>query len=361
MDTNKIIEIIKNNNKKSKKSSYGILGIFLVFFVILIILYIGKKTTNYCYMSIICIAIVLVEIVVILLKDKKANQKIDEILKYKDDIDNYCEEVGNNVYRTKKRLLVIKPSAIKQVDFDNIVSCIDGFGYSSLGDTYTKYPTIIVTMSDNSKVTIESNDNIKGLLSKYYSDNNKDNKKTGEVIKSDAIKDLNKYDDYQQGYIDLPLFNKKECSLWIDSDVSVDYANKVASVIKELKEYDIDSAKESTVWYYNNDLKENGYHPGETNIPLKISKYDVLKYLRLEEIYIRKQDNNEIIYTIWFKTDMEPEHGISWMFKDKKNVYVGPGSDIDDKELNVNYNFAKDYHQEVRLTNEDYLEIEKGN
>ena len=58
---------------------------------------------------------------------------------------------------------------------------------------------------------------------------------------------------------------------------------------------------------------------------------------------------------------MEPEHGLSWVFKEKKNIYVGPGSDIDEEVLNSDFNFAKEYHQEVRLTNEDYLEIEKGN
>lgn len=353
IDTSKLIEEINNTSIKGKKTSCSILGIFLVFFSILIILYVSNKTSSYLYVAIICLLIVLLEVIVIICKNKFTKEMNNELLKIKDEIDNYCENLGNDIYSTKNRILMINPSSIKQIVFSNIVSCTDSFGYRSSGDNYTKYPTIVVTMNDAKKITLKSSNRLKELLSKYYSGNKEDNKIDGESIRSQVIKDFYKFDDYQQGYIDLPLFSKKDCSLWIDSDVSIDYADKVAKVIKELTETDIDSAKESTIWYHNNDINENGYHKELTNVPLRINKDDVLKYLELEEIYIRKQSNNEIMFTIWFKTELENEHGISWVFKDKKIIYVGPGSDIDEENLNVEYNFAKSYHQEVKLKNEE--------
>ena len=362
MKANDIINGLIDYKKRCLKT-YIIMLCLLCIFVLLCL---GGYFFGYSdYLRIIiALAFIILFIVFLVVHTKNSiNKKVEIIKSLQDEIDSQCEVVSKGLYATNNRIIEVnndfKPT--KVIEFSKIVSCEKKRIYDE--NSTNGMPIVNITTNDNKKITLHSNSRLEEILGRYLG--NENDKKSGEVygkhIESNDIKDFYQLEDHYEGNIDVPVFNVNNCYTWIEKDVTPEYANKVASLIKSLTYSDIDDALESTVSYYNNDLKDYGYHPETCKIPLRVNKEEMFKHIELISIYISKSNDNSRGFVLEFKTSDIPEENITWVIKEKKLLYVGRGG----KDLGLNYdysnnknNFAIGYHEKVTLTEKEYNELE---
>lgn len=349
-----MIDMIKTKYRKNEKSSYLLIGFFAILIGIAILLYAKEGQSGELWIIGIFVLIIAGILVKIILKQKKFKEMIEWIHGNQEEINQDCEFMEDNCYATKYRVIKIYPEACKleQVEFNQIQKIEDSRFVNT--DNMQDIPALTITTMDQKKYKWRKTDRLDCIL---HDDKREEEESEGVKMASSDIKDYYQYDDYQQGFIDVDLLNAKDVSMWMDTDIEESYANQVAHTIKTLTREEIEEALESTVWFYNDNLKEDGYFNKE--LPLRMTKEEVLNYITLNEIYPRKEENQRICYTLFFHTEMEPEHGISWGFEDKELIYVGAGADYAEENLKDDYNYAKKYHDPVTLTEEEYKELEE--
>ena len=354
MKTDDIIKGLIDYKKKCIKMYYIMIGFLSVFVVVCLLAYF-RVQGNYLRISLGIIVLIIFVVAAMIKMKNSIDKKVEVIKSYENEIDTHCEAVDIGLYATNNRLIEadnnLKP--VKVVEFSKIVSCENKRIYDENSTNGT--PIIIITTNDNKKVTLHSNNRLEEILSNFFG---KESNNKGKYIESSDINDFYQFDDHYEGYINVPVFNVSRCYTWIDSDVTPEYANMVASLIKSLTYNDIQDALESSIWYYNNDLKEYGYHPESCKVPLRVNKEEMYKNIKLNSIYISKVNDNVPGFVFEFKISEVPEENFTWVIKEKNLIYVGRNGADYDFSNNKN-NFVKGYHDPVTLTEEEYRELEE--
>ena len=172
-----------------------------------------------------------------------------------------------------------------------------------------------------------------------------------------------KYDSYE-GKIIFPLFNK-EIGISFDKDVDLEYAEKCAEYLMHLSDKVIDDLCESAISYYEDYVREDCRF--EENMPLHITGREILDYMDPVVVIISKPPtNNNIGFNMELNCVWEEEHGMSWIVRDDKTIYMSWFDTISPwKEKGfykeANYNFANTYYKRPELVIPEELQDRMAN
>jgi len=278
------------------------------------------------------------------------DKRINELEMMRNEIDNYCVEIGKNIYITTDNLMILDGNKTKNsiIRLDNIKSVNRVYG------------------DGDSSIRIETKDKKVYLI--YYDENMLNRIQTKNVpktkkVESELVKNFILYDDYATGTIYVPgLKMESEIYVYKNDEHTIEYAETTAKKIKEYTYKDFSDAIECSVWSYYAYLKEHGYDEflyKNNRITVDVSKNNILNYMTLVNV---ASETDGIV--LQFEVPWDEEHGFSWVFKNKELIYVGSGHDVyptsNDKVLNGFWNYAKKYHKEVFLSSEEKLKLEEA-
>jgi len=138
-----------------------------------------------------------------------------------------------------------------------------------------------------------------------------------------------------EGEFDFSLF-KTETNVFIDMEESdIDYVNKCIENLNSLSDEIIDKLCEYTIRYCE-DFREY-FEDEEIDIPKGIKGREILKYVKPVCLGIEEPDSEDIIgYSIELNVAWEEEHGMEWVIKNNKVMYVsiysGKGAWCDEED-----------------------------
>lgn len=118
----------------------------------------------------------------------------------------------------------------------------------------------------------------------------------------------------------VPLFNQ-EISVFLDSDVStgfLDYAAKCADALRSLPDDVINKLCEYSNVYCEDFCDAIGENPPEIK-----EMRDILKYIQPVSFIIEEPKDESIVIHLELNCDWENEHGLEWLIKDGRILYVG--------------------------------------
>lgn len=124
----------------------------------------------------------------------------------------------------------------------------------------------------------------------------------------------------------------------IDDDADLDYAQKCAEYLNDISEETIKDLCEASIRYCNDFLENTGQ-------PIKeFSSYkDVLSLVYPSILIIPDPESDETVIHMELNCQWEPEHGMEWVVRSGKVLYVGgfngtyPWGEI---PQDVSYNYA---------------------
>ena len=337
-----IVEKMKNEMKRSNRYFY----IFTLFIPVVIWAVFNVENS----MGIVYVygAFYLFELCTYIYRNATFNNKLQELERYQGEIDKYCVEMRSGIYATEYSLMILSGGASKNkiIKLEDIESI----------DSYTQSDgpgNIRIKLKDGEFIDIPYNNKIVEFLRRKEPPKCK-------KLESDLVKDLYVYNDYAEGSIFVPALNKY-CEISIhDVDNVLKYAEDTARKAREYTINDIKDAITCSLWSYRDYLKEYGYDKSlyRKKIPIDVSENNILDYMLFTGVHATDGG-----IAFWFEVPWEVEHGFSWVFKGKDLIYVGSGQDIfpndDSSILGSSGNYARKYHKEVILTEEDKKRIEE--
>ena len=335
----KLIESIKTDKSFKDK-------IFYIFtFLIPVIIYASIYVEDFYMIGIILGFTYIAFLYSFFVRNKNYNSKIDEVERHQQEIDEYCVKVNNNLYVTKNNLIDLdgKPGNDLFISLDDI---------ESVETTYYEYNkgTRVNYKNGKSKTYNYSVDLENALRHKEPINKRK--------LESNYVKDLYLEGDEIEGKIEVPGLNTHCIISYSNDDNVLNEIENMARVVKSFNHNDFSDAITSTLWAYRGFLKEYGYNIDLylKHMPIDVDKDSIMKYVKLDTI----TSLGDTIY-FFFEVPWEMEHGFSWIYKNKRLIYVGSGTDMSltEKELNSEWNFAKSHHLEVSLSGEEKRRIEE--
>lgn len=134
-------------------------------------------------------------------------------------------------------------------------------------------------------------------------------------------------------------FNLFDCEIdiYIEKDVSIEYAEKCVKMLNTLSDNTIDDLCKYSIRYFE-DFKNN-YDEDEfvewCNMPTHVEGREILKYIYPSGINIEYPENHNIYaLDMELNCEWEEEHGMEWVIRDNKVIYVssynGVGAWVDD-------------------------------
>ena len=135
-----------------------------------------------------------------------------------------------------------------------------------------------------------------------------------------------------------------DMEVWIEKDVPLEYAEKCAKHFTNLSDSFVDDFCERAIKYYEfmrEEWEEYGIFDDivsemEQTMPEEIVGRDILKYISSPNMFISAPEKDMAGYNIEFNCVWEPEHGLDWIIRGDKTLYVGQAEGIgawaDDEE-----------------------------
>ena len=121
-----------------------------------------------------------------------------------------------------------------------------------------------------------------------------------------------------------------EIGINIDPDVDMEYAEMCAEHFNSLSDRMIDEFCDMAVRYcefMHEEWADFGYddivEEINTAIPEKVEGREILKFISSPTMYVMPPEQNVPGYSIECNCIWEPEHGLDWIIRDDKNLYVG--------------------------------------
>ena len=123
----------------------------------------------------------------------------------------------------------------------------------------------------------------------------------------------------------------KELVSFYDRWYSIENATKIAQECQKLSK-----SKEITIHELHQlaseavlKLKLYEYNFGNVYLAMKEQlehePKEILKFMHLMGVHVEQTEDKTLLFTIEFQNDWEVEHGIDWIIKDTKPIYVGQG------------------------------------
>ena len=132
------------------------------------------------------------------------------------------------------------------------------------------------------------------------------------------IENLKKEDDFFEGRVHFDLFNA-DIGVIIDLNLkNFDFAEKCAVALNNMSEETIEKLCEYSASYCKDVCEETG------DGSLKITtNRDILHYIEPGNLLIPVPKDDEVIIHLEMACDWEDEHGLEWLIKNDKILYVG--------------------------------------
>lgn len=146
-----------------------------------------------------------------------------------------------------------------------------------------------------------------------------------------------------EGEFDFSLFGT-ETNVFIDMEEPLlDYVNKCIENLNSLSDEIIDKLCEYTIRYCE-DYREYFEDEG-IDIPKGIKGREILKYVKPVCLGIEEPDDEDIIgYSIELNVAWEEEHGMEWVIRDNKIMYVSSfnnmGAWCDEEDYDDGFNYV---------------------
>jgi hypothetical protein len=141
------------------------------------------------------------------------------------------------------------------------------------------------------------------------------------------IKDLQDGESYKEGVAFFRLF-QTDINVFIDDGVDLAYAEKCVDAMNALSSETIENLCNSSIryceWIIEN--SEDVYEDGDEIIiiPENIKSRDILEFIKPSVMIIYQPlDHSIAAFSMELNCDWEPEHGMEWVIKDEKILYVG--------------------------------------
>lgn len=149
-------------------------------------------------------------------------------------------------------------------------------------------------------------------------------------------------DLFIEGTFHSTLFNC-EIGINIDPEVDMEYAEMCVEHFNSLSDDMIDEFCEMAIRYcefMREEWADFGYddivEEIENTIPKKVEGRNILQFISSPTMYIMPPEQNIPGYSIECDCIWEPEHGLDWIIRENKNLYVGQsealGAWCDDEE-----------------------------
>lgn len=158
------------------------------------------------------------------------------------------------------------------------------------------------------------------------------------------IKNVKEADDcFLKGTLFSPIF-KESIEVWIEKDVSMEYAEKCAEHFTNLSDSFVDDFCNRAVEYYEfmreeweeYEIFEDISDEIEQTMPEDIEGREILKYISSPQMFIFVPQGDMVGYNVECECVWEPEHGLDWIIRGNKTLYVGQaeglGAWADDEE-----------------------------
>ncbi|MCI9508456.1 MAG: hypothetical protein HFF10_01750 [Angelakisella sp.] len=133
------------------------------------------------------------------------------------------------------------------------------------------------------------------------------------------------------GKVYWPLFRREvKVSFGMNADVSTEYAEKCVSQLLDLDHSGVEQLLQASVRFFYDAERcygeplpflfefENMEYPKELNVPTNI-----LPYIIPVEMYVDKEIPNCFSISLFAECAWEPEHGLQWVVRNGRPLYVG--------------------------------------
>jgi len=133
-----------------------------------------------------------------------------------------------------------------------------------------------------------------------------------------AIKDVKKEKHFFEGKAFFNLFGV-DIGVLIDlGSADFDYAEKCVAALNNMSEETIDKLCEYSILYCEIFCDKAGEAP-----PQIVSKRDILRHIHPGSLHVNIPEDGSIVISLQMACDWEVEHGLEWLIKDDKILYVG--------------------------------------
>ena len=135
------------------------------------------------------------------------------------------------------------------------------------------------------------------------------------------IKNIRKGEFGIEGTLYVPVFNK-EITVFFDEDVPLEYVEQCTEYLINISDEILDKLCCSSIGYCESMRKF--FDELKINIPQNMKSKEILNYISPNSISVENPENSNIIaFEMELNCDWEPEHGMEWIIRDNKVLYVG--------------------------------------
>lgn len=137
------------------------------------------------------------------------------------------------------------------------------------------------------------------------------------------------------------LFNR-EILVYVDKDsknIDFEYAQKCVEALNSMTDKVLNESCKCSVLYCNTFCEEVG-----EEAPVIETHKDILKYVRPTLLMVDEQKDKDVVIHLECNCDWEQEHGLEWLIKGEKILYVGANMGMsaysDEKHFQKPWNYA---------------------
>lgn len=154
-----------------------------------------------------------------------------------------------------------------------------------------------------------------------------------------VIEELSKEDYGMSGTVYSKFFNQ-QLEVWIEEDVSIEYAHSCAMALNHMDDYLIDELCRAAIAYCEDFCEMVGQQP-----PRIKEIRDVLQYIEFGSMNIDEPKNVQIpVIHLGGGCEWEPEHGIEVIIRNGELIYLGAYNGVwawgEPEHYQDDYNYA---------------------